>query len=81
MLTCAKCGTEYAANLGPCFKCAGQKEALRPYDATDCSAMQNVMAGKLVAFDCLEKTLGFQMDEMPATAWLGQRVYLCLPNK
>lgn len=38
------------------------------------------LPGTLVAFDCDESRLGFKMDEMPATAWLGQKVYLCLPN-
>lgn len=38
------------------------------------------LPGKLVAFDCLENTLGFKMAEMPSAATLGQPVYLCLPN-
>jgi hypothetical protein len=40
----------------------------------------DALPGKLVAFNCLENTLGFCMEEMPSTATLGQRVYLCLPN-
>jgi hypothetical protein len=40
----------------------------------------DALPGKLVAFDCLENTLGFRMEEMPSAATLGQRVYLCLPN-
>lgn len=39
ILTCTKCGTEYAANLGPCFKCAAQRKALGPSDDTACSAV------------------------------------------
>ena len=38
------------------------------------------LPGRLVSFNCMEQTLGFRMAEMPDTAWLGQMVYLCLPN-
>ena len=62
----------------PCAVSHWKNRALKAEMAVN--AMQNVMAGKLVAFDCCAKTLGFAMDEMPSTAWLGQRVYLCLPN-
>lgn len=39
------------------------------------------LSGKLVGFDCREKTLTFAMNEMPSTGMLGEYGLIFLPNE
>lgn len=44
------------------------------------NATNSALAGRLVGFDCREKTLTFAMDEMPSTGALGESGLIYLPN-
>ena len=44
------------------------------------NAASSALSGKLVGFDCREKTLTFAMDEMPSTGALGDSGLISLPN-
>ena len=44
------------------------------------NATSSALSGKLVGFDCREKTLTFAMDEMRTTGTLGETGLIYLPN-
>ena len=44
------------------------------------NATSTALSGRLVGFDCREKTLTFAMDAMPSTGTLGESGLIYLPN-
>ena len=74
--SCSACGQEWYEGVErECIK--RSKCGFIPKSVS----ISEMLRGRLVGFDCREKTLTFAMDEMPSTGALGESGLIYLPNE